>query len=138
MARRFHYRRPRTRTRYLRSAPRRRRYFGGFRRRMKSKTIPLSYIPALAVPLGFCISGDSHMMGWYKAATQQPENLLREVGNSLAYQTIGYDPNQGSFDWTIPARNIALIGGGYLVHRLARGVNSKIRNIPFIGKYVSI
>ena len=139
MARRFHYRRPRTRTRYVRAAPRRRRSFRSFFKRRTSHTIPLSYLPAVAVPLGFMISGDSHMMGLAKAMESgNMGTIAHEVGCSLAYQTVGFDPNQNSWDWGILARNIGLAVAGMVVHRLARPVNAKIRNIPLIGKYVSI
>ena len=124
----------RVRMRARRSFPR----YSRFRRWRKDKTIPLSYLPALAVPLGFMFTGDSHMMGWIKAIETQPQNLPREIGNSLAYQTIGFDPNNNSWDYTIPLRNAALIAGGLLIHKFSAPINRKLKNIPFIGKYVSI
>ena len=102
-------------------------------------------IPSFAVPVGTMISGDSELMGIAKAATQYLPagdwgNFSKEAINSLSHQTIGYIPYNNKWDIGIIGRNLALIIGGVAVHKLATwgGVNRKMKNIPLIGKYVSI
>lgn len=108
------------------------------------KTIPLSYLPSLIVPVGEMLSGDgAHLMGIAQAANQfLPSGNIgaftKEAANSITYELTGYTPYQGTWNWEILARNFGLVIVGLLAHKLARPVNAKMKNIPFIGRYISI
>lgn len=68
-----------------------------------------------------------------------PATIARESAYSVAYETIGWDYN-GTFDFGIIARNIGLIGVGYISHMIANklGANRYMKNIPIVGRYISI
>jgi hypothetical protein len=127
--------------------PKRKKFYRRSRksyRRKKDKTFPLSFAPAILVPVTRIIAGDgAHLMGVAKAVqTGDISTIAKETGFSIAYETIGLDydssGNLTKFDWTIPARNLAMIFGGLLVHKFAAPINRKLKNVPYVGKYISI
>lgn len=115
-------------------------------RRHKDRTFPLSMIPSIAVPVGEMVFGDPpHLMGIGQAMKNFEANgdfgaFTKEAVNSLSYETIGYTPYQGTWNYGIWARNLGLIFGGLITHKLATkaGINKYMKNIPYIGKYVSL
>jgi hypothetical protein len=117
------------------------RRFSRFRRGFKSKKIPLSMIPSFAVPIGLMLGGNggvhSGLINAFKSG--DPSYIMKETANILPYETIGYKWD-GTWDWGILGRNIGLIVGGMLVHKIATkfGANRYMSNIPIVGKYLSI
>lgn len=140
MPRRFHRRRSRssgTMPRRRRSYPR----YSRFRGRLKDKTIPLSYLGAALVPIAGILNGDP-LVGtggvMKELATGDIGKILNETANCVVAETTGYQPWSGNWQWSILARNIGLVVAAVVAHKLARPINAKIKNIPFVGKYVSI
>ena len=115
--------------------------YSRFRRRLKDKTIPLSYLGAALVPIAGILNGDP-LVGtggvMSKLATGDMGQILNETANCIVAETTGYQPWSGNWQWTIVARNIGLVVAAVVAHKLARPINAKIKNIPFVGKYVSI
>lgn len=119
----------------------RRSFRSRFQRSRKSHTFPLTMLPAVAVPLTRIIAGDgAHLMGIANAVKTGDMGIVaKEAGYSVAYELIGMDYN-GQWDFGIIGRNLGLIIGGMVAHKLANksGINAYMRNIPVLGNYVSI
>ena len=116
-----------------------RRFYGAIRHRVKDKTIPLSYLGAMAVPIAGIINGDPLVgTGGVMNHMSSPQDAVNELANCLVAETTGYQPWSGNWQWSIMARNIGLIAGAVIAHKLAAPVNRKMKNIPFVGKYLSI
>ena len=129
------------RRRRVRSAPR--RAYGRFRRRVKSSRFPLSFAPAIAVPIGSMLFGNPGAAtdGIVKyAQTGGLEGAAHEAMNVIPYELIGYKWDGTGWDWSIWARNIGLILGGWGMHTVANktGLNRQMARVPLIGKYLSI
>jgi hypothetical protein len=112
-------------------------------KRSKDRTIPLSYVAAAALPISTILAGSSQAKGVIRAITENGaagdwSGAANEIGYALTYGTFGYTSYDGHFDWTIAARNIAAIVAASFIHRMSRPLNRKLKNVPYIGKYVSI
>ena len=99
-------------------------------------------LPAILVPVGSMLAGNEGAghTGLIRAVqTGDPEWIAHEIKNIIPYETIGYKWD-GSWDYGIIARNIGLIVGGGIVHKLATrfGANRYMDKIPLVGKYLSI
>jgi hypothetical protein len=64
--------------------------------------------------------------------------IMNEAANCIVAETTGYQPWSGTWQWSILARNIGLVIAATIAHRLAAPLNRKMKNIPMVGKYISI
>jgi hypothetical protein len=111
--------------------------------RHKDRTLPLSYVAAAALPISTILAGSPQAKGVIRAFTENGaagdwSGCANEIGYALTYGTFGYTSYDGHFDWTIPARNVAAIVAASIIHKLSKPLNAKMKNIPYVGKYISI
>lgn len=116
-----------------------------FRSRLAGKRFPLSYAPAIIVPIASILggggSGSGQQHGGLIDAFSKGDMsyAMKEARNIIPYELVGYSWD-GHFDMGIWARNIGLILGGFGMHKVANytGLNRYMAKIPMIGKYLSI
>jgi len=131
---------PRRRRRYAMAGRSRRR---SFRSRLAGKRFPLSYAPAIVVPIASMLFGNPHAGTdgiVHYAQTGGLQGAAHEAMNVIPYELIGYKWDGTGWDWNIWARNIGMIMGGWGMHTLANktGLNRQMAKVPLIGKYLSI
>ena len=68
------------------------------------------------------------------------EQISNSITMTLPFETIGYASWDGTWNFSIIGRNLALILGGMAIDKLATmtGLNKQMRKIPMLGRYLKV
>lgn len=112
------------RRRYRRAKP--------YKRRRKSKKIPILPVAGAIAPMAIAIKNS----GGIRGITSDPQKALFNI----VYEYSGLSMDAGRWDSSVLLRNVGIWVGTAVGHKVANalGVNRALGKIPFIGKYLSI
>jgi len=116
---------------------------GHYSRRKDNRTSLLTILPAAQRGIIEPILGGNEYGATGALAVAQGGDLigaLREFANIEMINFTGYDMNSGGWSFGSPLKTYTMIIAGWAGSKLASrlGVNSAMRKIPLIGRYVKI
>jgi hypothetical protein len=114
------------------------------RRRRRSKRIPL--LPTITAANFAIVEPLFGRAGHFGGAVRflqegrPPAEAFKEFTDVLGYNFLGYKFSNGDFNWTYPMQTYTALILSYVGHMLANklGVNTHLKRIPLVGKYISI